>query len=145
VFSLEEAISGSAAVSAPRFAMIVFGCLSALAALLAIIGIYGVLAYAVQQRSNEIGIRMALGAGASDVLRSVLRRGLAMAGIGLAIGLALALAGSRVIRSLLFEVSPADPLTLASVALLVTVATLIASYLPARRATKVDPVSALRD
>ena len=145
VFRLEEAINGSSAVTRPRFTVVVFGCLSALAALLAIIGIYGVLAYTVQQRSNEISIRMALGARATDVLRNVLRRGLAMAGIGLAIGLVLALAGSRLIRSLLFEVSPADPFTLASVAVLVTVATLIASYLPARRATKVDPVTALRD
>jgi predicted permease len=145
VFRLEEAINGSDAVTGPRFAIIMFGCLSALAALLAIIGIYGVLAYAVQQHSNEIGIRMALGAGATDVLRSVLRRGLAMAGIGLAVGLGLALAGSRVIRSLLFEVSPADPITLASVALFITVATLIASYMPARKATKVDPVRTLRE
>jgi putative ABC transport system permease protein len=143
-FQLDEAIQGSGALAGPKFAFIIFGCLSALAAILATIGIYGVLSYTVQQRSNEIGIRMALGAAEAAVVRQVLRRGLLMAGIGLATGLAVAFAVSRVLDSLLFEVSPTDPLTLAGVAFLLAAAAVVASYVPARRATKVDPVEALR-
>jgi putative ABC transport system permease protein len=145
VFRLEEAINRSRAVAQPRFAVFVFGCLSALAALLAVLGVYGVLSYVVQQQSNEIGIRMALGAGAGTVVRAVLQRGLVMAGAGLALGLAAAYAGSRVVRSLLFEVSPMDPVTLGGVAVLVLGATMLASWIPARRASRVDPVEALRD
>jgi predicted permease len=145
VFQLEDAITGSREVAQPRFAVFVFGCLSALAALLALLGIYGVLSYVVQQQSNEIGIRMALGAGAGTVVRGVLQRGLLMAGAGLALGLAAAFAGSRVVRSLLFEVSPMDPATLGGVAVLVLAAAMFASWIPARRASRVDPVEALRE
>ena len=112
--------------------------------LLVVVGIYGVLAYTVSQRSHEIGIRIALGAGKGNVVLSVLTRGLAMAAMGLAIGVAAAIASSRVVESLLFAVSPTDPATLAGVALLVAVAAMAASYIPAIRATKVDPVAALR-
>ncbi len=145
VFQLDDAINGSRAVAQPRFAVFVFSCLSALAALLAVLGIYGVLSYVVQQQSNEIGIRMALGAEAGTVVRGVLQRGLVMAGAGLALGLAAAFAGSRVVRSLLFEVSPMDPVTLAGVAVLILAAATLASWIPARKASRVDPVEALRD
>ena len=145
VFRLQDAIDGSRAVAQPRFAVFVFGCLSSLAALLAVLGIYGVLSYIVQQQSNEIGIRMALGAEAGTVVRAVLQRGLVMAGAGLALGLAAAYAGSRVVRSLLFEVSPMDPVTLVGVAVLVLGAAMLASWIPARRASRVDPVEALRE
>jgi hypothetical protein len=131
VWKLEDRINQSAAV--------------ALAGLLAIVGIYGVLAYAVQQRSQEIGIRMALGAATRNVLGAVLQRGLVMVGTGLALGLAIALAAGRLMESLLFEVSPADPVTMVAVALLVLFAALVASFVPARRATRVDPVEAMRD
>lgn len=144
VLQLEERIENSTAVASPRFGMFVFSCLSGLAALLAFVGIYGVLAYTVQQRAHEIGIRMALGAGAKTVLRSYLARGLVMTGIGLTIGLVLALGVSRVMSSLLFETSPTDPVTLVAVSILVAVAAAGASYFPARRATKVSPVEVLR-
>ena len=144
VQQLEERINNSTAVAGPRFGIFVLSCLAGLAALLAFVGIYGVLAYTVQQRAHEIGIRLALGAGARDVLRNLLARGLLMAGIGLVIGIVLAVGASRVMSSLLFETSPMDPVTLGSVSLLVAVAALGASYFPARRATKVDPVEVLR-
>ncbi|UCG86903.1 MAG: ABC transporter permease [Gemmatimonadota bacterium] len=145
VFRLDDAIDGSRAVEQPRFAIFIFGCLSSLAAILAVLGIYGVLSYVVQQQYNEIGIRMALGAEASTVVTTVLRRGLLMAGVGLVLGLGAALAASRVVRSLLFEVSPTDPITLAGVAVLILGATTLASWIPARRASRVDPVEALRE
>ncbi len=145
VFRLDEAINGSRAVAQPRFAMFIFGCLSSLAAILAILGIYGVLSYVVQQQSNEIGIRMALGAEANAVVRAIMRRGLAMSAVGLGLGVGAAFAASRVVRSLLFEVSPMDPVTLAGVALLIFAAATLASWIPARRASKVDPVEALRE
>ena len=115
-----------------------------MAALLAVIGIYGVLAYTVSQRSHEIGIRMALGAGKTTVMRGVVGRGLLLTLIGLAVGFAIAHAFSRLMESLLFEVSPTDPATLVGVALLVAFAAVTASSFPAYRATKVDPTEALR-
>ncbi|MEJ2236891.1 MAG: ABC transporter permease [Gemmatimonadales bacterium] len=145
VFRLDDAIDGSRAVAQPRFAVFVFGCLSSLAAILAVLGIYGVLSYVVQQQSGEIGIRMALGADASSVVRAVLQRGLLMAAVGLTLGLGAAFAASRVVRSLLFEVSPMDPITIAGVAVLILVATMLASWIPARRASRVDPVVTLRE
>jgi putative ABC transport system permease protein len=141
---LEDRIDQSSAVARKRFQIYLLGCLSGLAALLAVVGIYGVLAYIVSQRSHEIGIRMALGAGKASVMRNVVGRGLLLAGIGLVIGFAIALAFSRLMESLLFEVSPTDPATLAGVALLVALAAVAASSLPAYRATKVDPSEALR-
>jgi len=145
VFQLDEAINRSRAVEQPRFAALVFGSLSSLAAILAVLGIYGVLSYVVQQQSNEIGIRMALGAETGAVVRAVLRRGLLMAAAGLALGAAAAFAVSRVVRSLLFEVSPMDPATLVGVAVLILAAATLASWLPARRASRVDPMVALRE
>jgi len=142
--TLDDRINSSGPVAGPRFGVFMLGILSGLAALLAIVGIYGVLAYTVSQRSKEIGIRMALGAGKQSVVRGVLKRGLMMAGAGLAIGVGIAFAAGRVIESQLFEVRATDPMTMVTVGLLVVAATVVASYVPARRATKVDPVEALR-
>jgi putative ABC transport system permease protein len=141
---LDDQISRSRSVAAPRFSTLLLVCLAGVAALLAVVGVYGVLAYTVAQRVHEIGIRMALGAGKQNLLRHVMRRGVLLAGMGLAVGLVISLVAVRVVESLLFEISPTDPPTLALVALLVTAAALAASYMPARRATKVDPVEALR-
>jgi len=128
----------------PRFRTLLLAIFAGLAACLAMAGVYGVMAYVVGQRSNEIGLRMALGAGSGDVLRLVLRQGLTLAAIGLALGLAVALAASRLLTSMLFEVKPNDPLTYAGVALLLGVVALAASYIPARRAAQIDPLAALR-
>jgi putative ABC transport system permease protein len=111
---------------------------------LAMAGIYGVVAYFVGRRLGEIGLPMASGASPGDVLWLVLRAGLALAGIGLAVGLAGAVAATRLLTSMLFEVKPADPLILAGVAVLLAAVSLSASYIPARRATRIDPLVALR-
>jgi putative ABC transport system permease protein len=115
-----------------------------LALLLASIGIYGVMSYSVSQYTHEIGIRMALGASAVNVLRLIVREGLTLVLIGLAVGASGALALTRVMSSLLFDVKPADPATFASVSLLLAAVAFAASYIPARRATRVDPMIALR-
>jgi len=107
-------------------------------------GIYGVMAYTVQQRTREFGVRMALGAQPNDVLNLVLRQGILTIGIGMAAGIFGAIALTRTMQSLLFHTSATDPITFAGVALLLTFVALLASYLPARRATRVDPVIALR-
>jgi len=112
---------------------------------LAMAGVYGVMSYAVSQRSSEIGLRMALGADSRHVLRMVLGQGLLLVMIGLAIGLAASFAVTRLLASLLFEVKPADPLTYAAVAGILTLVVLAACYVPALRATRVDPVIALRE
>jgi putative ABC transport system permease protein len=144
VRELGERIRDSYALTEKRFGVAVLGSLAGLAALLAVVGIYGVLAYTVSQRTHEIGVKMALGAGKSTVMKSVLFRGLTLAVVGLGIGCVLTIAFSRVMESLLFEVSPTDPATMMVVAWLVTAAALLASYFPALAATKVDPVEALR-
>jgi hypothetical protein len=115
-----------------------------LALLLACIGLYGLLAYEVSRRTREIGIRMALGAQAANVLRSVVTRGLILALIGAAIGTAASLAVTRYLGSMLFRIKPNDPLTLFGVCALLLVVALAACYVPARRATRVDPLVALR-
>ncbi|HTS25203.1 MAG TPA: FtsX-like permease family protein [Bryobacteraceae bacterium] len=112
--------------------------------LLGLVGIYGVVAYWVSQRNREIGIRLALGAAVTEVTRLFVRYALAISGLGAACGLAVALVLTRLMKSLLFEVSPADPLTYAAASAGLILAAALASCLPARRATKVDPVAALR-
>jgi putative ABC transport system permease protein len=131
-------------VAAPRFRTLLLGIFAGLAVCLAVAGVYGVMAYVVGQRSNEIGLRMALGASPGKVMGLVLGQGLALAGIGLAIGLAGAVVATRLLTKMLFEVKPGDPMTYAGVVVLLAVVALAASYIPARRATKVDPLVALR-
>jgi predicted permease len=139
---MEEVLSAS--VAPRRFNMLLLAAFAGLALLLASIGIYGVMSYSVSQYTHEIGIRMALGARASDVLQLIVRQGMALVLIGLAVGAAGALALTRVMRSLLFDVKPWDPLTLTSVSALLAAVAFAASYIPARRATRVDPMIALR-
>jgi ABC-type antimicrobial peptide transport system permease subunit len=120
------------------------GIFSALAVLLAGIGLYGVMSYSVVRRTNEIGIRIALGAQSGKVLWMVLRESLVLLGVGLALGLPLSLGGLRLVQSQLYELSASDPITLASSVLIIAAVTLFAAWLPARRATRVDPMVALR-
>jgi len=142
VQTMEEVIANS--LAARQFSMIVFGVFAALALGLASVGIYGVISYLVGQRTHEIGVRMALGARGSDVLGMVLREGIRLALLGVAIGVLAALGLMRLLANLLFGVSSSDPATFAAVAILLTSVALAACYLPARRATKVDPIVALR-
>jgi putative ABC transport system permease protein len=144
VVALEERLSNSRAVTGRRFQMLLFGVLAGIALVIATVGIYGVISYGASQRTQEIGIRMALGAQASDVLRMVIWRGMSLTLIGVALGVAAALALTRVMKNLLFDVSATDPMTFALIALLLVGVAFIASYIPARRATKVDPLIALR-
>ena len=141
---LDQVIAGSSAVAGSRFVILVLGSLSALAALLAAVGIYGVLAYTVQQRSREIGIQLALGAEKGKVLAAVMGRGLLLAGIGLVAGGVCTVAAGQVVDSQLFEVPAYDPLTLGAVAVLVAVTAAAASYFPARWAARLDPAEVLR-
>jgi putative ABC transport system permease protein len=127
-----------------RFAMQLLGVFAALAALLAAIGLYGTIAYTVSQRDREFGIRMALGAGPRDLLGLVVRQGLSLAALGIVAGIAAALVLSRVLSSLLYGVSAADPLTYAAMVVGVGVLALLASYLPALRAARLHPASVLR-
>jgi putative ABC transport system permease protein len=131
-------------VTQQRFAMLVLGVFGALALLLASIGMYGVISYSTMQRTPEIGIRMALGAQPRNVLAMVLTHGARLAALGIAIGVAAALAMSHLLSSFLFGVPPADPATFAAVALVLSAVALFACYIPARRAMRVDPAVALR-
>ena len=132
------------ALALPRFTTMLLGIFAGLAVGLALVGLYGVMSYSVSQRTQEIGVRMALGAQAGDVLRMVVWQGLRLAGAGVLLGLAGALALTRLLQSLVYEISTNDPLTLTVVALLFAIVALGACYFPARRATKVDPLVALR-
>jgi ABC-type antimicrobial peptide transport system permease subunit len=140
--SMEQSFSDQFAE--PRFQSRLMGAFAALALILAVVGIYGVNAYAVTQRQRELGVRIALGARPSDVLRETLGEGLTLSAIGIAIGLAGAYAMSSLFRSVLAGAAGIDPMTLLGAAGLLAVVALLACYLPARRATRIDPASALR-
>jgi ABC-type antimicrobial peptide transport system permease subunit len=140
--TMNEVISNS--LAARRFSMILLGVFAGLALLLSSVGIYGVISYLVGQRTHEIGIRMALGAGRSHVLRLVLGHGLRMTSLGVVIGLAASVGLTRLMANMLYGVSPTDPLTFAGVALILALVALTACYIPARRAMRVDPIVALR-
>jgi putative ABC transport system permease protein len=128
----------------PRFTMLLLGVLSATALVLAIVGIYGVLAYSVEQRRHELGIRMALGAEREHILRLVVRQGFVLALTGIVLGLVAAVAVSHFVSSWLFHVSTLDAVTFAVAPVAFLVIALLATYIPARRATKVDPLEAMR-
>src|SRR5262245_39520372 len=121
-----------------------FGTFGVVALLLAAIGVYGVIAFSVSQRTQEMGVRMALGASRTDVLRLVVRQGVVLAAIGEAFGLVGAFGITRVIRTTLYNVTPTDPVSFGGVVIFLTLIAIVASYVPARRATAVDPIIALR-
>jgi len=142
LMTMDQRISDS--IAPRRFNMFILGLFAALALVLAAIGIYGIMAFSVVQRTHEIGVRMALGASTRDVLTLVMRNGFKLALIGIIVGLVAAFAATRVLSSLLYEVSARDPLIFVLDAILLAMAALLACYIPARRATKVDPLVALR-
>jgi putative ABC transport system permease protein len=133
-----------ASVAQPRFRAFLLGLFAAMALILAATGIFGVISYSVSCRTNEIGIRVALGASRTAILRMVLREGVVLTAAGLAVGVPAALAASRLVEQMLFEVSAHDPATLAMVAGVLAAVALVAGYVPARRALRVDPLVALR-
>jgi putative ABC transport system permease protein len=142
ISSMEEIVSDS--VARQRFSMLLLGVFAGLALVLAAVGIYGVMSYSVAQQTREIGIRMALGAQRSDVLKMTVGQGLRLVLTGVAIGLATAFVLTRVMATLLFGVSPTDPLTFIGISIVLIGVALLASYIPALRATRVDPMFALR-
>ena len=127
-----------------RLGAVLFGVFGGIALLLAVVGVYGVKSYAVARRTREIGIRMALGAHPRDVFSLIMKQGALQTGFAVAVGLLLALAAGRLLTQILYQVSPADPAALVISSLLLSAAALLACYLPARRATKVSPMTALR-
>jgi ABC-type antimicrobial peptide transport system permease subunit len=142
VASMNDVVAG--AVTRERFSALLLGVFAAAALLLAAVGLYGVMAYLVAQRTAEVGIRIALGGRPADVRRLVVRQGVGIAAAGLGAGLLGALALSRSLARLLYEVRPTDPVTYVGIALLLLGVAAAAAYVPARRATRIDPVSALR-
>jgi predicted permease len=142
ISTMEDVLSES--IARQRFSMILLAVFAAVGLILAAVGLYGVMSYSVAQRKHEIGIRMALGAQGSDVLKLVVVQGLKLVGIGVAVGLVAALILTRVMSSLLYGVSSTDPTTFVIISLVLVGAGVLASYIPARRATKVDPIIALR-
>ena len=141
---MSQLISGSSSISETNFEALLMGTFGALALILTLVGVYGVLSFQVAQRTHEIGVRVALGATRRDVLRLVITKAVKVAALGVLIGLVAAFALTRLMASLLYEVRPTDPRVFVSVAILVLVVALLAAYLPARRAMKVDPMVALR-
>jgi len=139
---MEKIVADS--IAQPRLSMMLMGLFGALALILAAVGIYGLLSYSVTQRTQEMGIRIALGAQVTDVLRLILKHGLVLVLAGEALGLVAAFALTRLISSLLFGVTPTDATTFIAVAGVLASVALLACYFPARRATKVDPLVALR-
>jgi putative ABC transport system permease protein len=142
VKTMEQRLNASLAER--RFQLFLLGAFAALALLLAAIGIYGVMSYSVGQRTHEIGLRMALGASQRDVLNLIVRQGMVLSLVGIGLGIVVAFALTRFLTSLLYDVRPTDPATFVAVSLLLSVVSLVATYIPARRATKVDPMVALR-
>jgi len=143
IATLEELLEKAGAE--PRFNMFLVGVFSVTALLISVVGVYGVTAYSAAQRTREMGIRRALGAQQGDILRLVVAQGFRLALAGVIVGVAGALALTRLMTSLLFQVSATDPATFAGVALLFLLVALAASYIPARRATRIDPMTALRN
>jgi putative ABC transport system permease protein len=142
IATMDRAVGAS--IAAPRFNTLLLGAFAGLALILAAVGIFGVLSYSVAARTRELGIRRAVGASTANLLRLVLGQGMALAGLGLVLGLAASFAEARLLRGLLYEAAPTDQLTLLAVAALLAAVALAASYLPARRAVAVEPVAALR-
>jgi putative ABC transport system permease protein len=142
VRTMEQVVAAN--IARPRATTLLIGGLAALALVLAAIGLYGVVSYSAAQRTREIGIRVALGASQTNVLGMIVRQGVVLTGVGLALGVAGALAVRRLIAGLLYGVTPFDPATIAAVALFLFVVSLLASWLPGRRATRVDPLVAMR-
>jgi putative ABC transport system permease protein len=142
VARLDDVVAVNAAD--PRFYALLMGSFALIAFVLSIAGIYGVVSYSVRQRTHELGVRMALGAQRSNVIRLVLREGLGLVGIGTIVGLAGAYAGTRALGRFLFSVGVTDPATFVIVPLLLAIVALIACYIPARRATTTDPLQVLK-
>ena len=142
VLTLDEIQADSMAQTS--FAMVMLAIAASVALLLGVVGIYGVIAYIAAQRTREIGIRIALGAQAADVRRMILGQGMMLTGVGIAIGLIGALGVTHVMRALLYETSPTDPLTFAAVISVLAASALLACWVPARRAMRADPIVALR-
>jgi putative ABC transport system permease protein len=142
VVSMEQVVTDT--LWQPRFNLQLIGLFAALALVLAAVGLYGVMSYSVAQRTHEVGLRMALGAQRRDVIKLVVGQGMKLALLGVGIGLAASVAMTRLMTKLLFEVSATDFSTFTAIASLLTLVALLASYIPARRAAKVDPMIALR-
>jgi predicted permease len=142
VSTMEQALDKKLAMS--RFTTWLLGLLGATGLVLAVVGVYGVIAYFVTQRTHEFGVRLALGASGAAVRWMVVRQGLALAAVGVVVGAILSLASTRLLATMMFGITPHDPVTFVSVALLLTIVAVFASFIPARRATRIDPLEALR-
>jgi putative ABC transport system permease protein len=142
VKTLERVVSDS--IAQPRFNMVLLGIFAGLALILASVGIYGVMSYSVTQRTQELGVRIALGAQRRDIFSLVLKQGIILALIGVGIGLAAAIGLSKVVASVLYGISATDPVTFISVAVIMIAVAVVACFFPARKATKVDPLTAMR-